>query len=189
MRAGNIILSMFCVALFGVCSASFAEDAPASSAARDAAYYLYSAQTFDAHAKDHARILNRLTAAGGQVPQKVVAEQTAAIRSNVESAAKDFATLKKLLKDNADLAKKVAELEARLGQIEKSRTKVNESCEEMLDAAVAAGKTNPGALPKCCATMTNELQTFSKAINFVLDRFQQQDEVRRELERMRERSE
>src|SRR5438132_965277 len=136
----RVICNSFTVCIFGVlaaCTTALAQKSPLPSAARHAAYHLYSAQTFDAHAKDHARILSRYVAVFQAVPKKVVEEQTAAIRNNVAAATKGFEALKAVSKNDPDLAKKVAELEGRLAQIEQSHAKVQGTCDEMLTVAAA----------------------------------------------------
>jgi hypothetical protein len=170
------------------CDSGVGQQSPSSSAARNAAYYLYSARTFDAHAKDHAQILNRYARTGQPVPKEVAEEQTAAIRRNVEAAKKDFDTLRAVSKEDPNLAKKVAELEDRLSQVEQSRITLQGTCEDMLNVARDPSKTGRATMLTCCTTMQKELQAIASATGAVVDRFRQQDEVERMWQQLKTES-
>jgi hypothetical protein len=169
MRATAAFLSVT-AGLSVIFQTAFAQQTSSSSAARDTAYHVLSAQTFVKHAKEHSHILNRYSAGSPSVPQEVVQEQTGAISNNLASARKAFGKLKAASNNNPDVAAKIADVEKQLGQVEQSITQLRE-------ASDAAARSQ-------AARTHQEMQDLLRLTNDLYDRVEQQDEVRQQLRKM-----
>lgn len=99
--------------------------------ARQAAeYQLAAGNTYNRHAREHARILERYAALGKPVPAEIVKQHADAIRRNVQQAQQAFAQLAEAGKDKPDLLAAIERLQLRLAKasdaIERLGTQVDE---------------------------------------------------------------
>lgn len=85
--------------------------------ARQAAeYQLAAGNTYNRHAREHARILERYAALGKPVPAEIVEQHADAIRRNVQQAQQAFAQLAEAGKDKPDLLAAIERLQLRLAK-------------------------------------------------------------------------
>jgi hypothetical protein len=68
-------------------------------------YYYQSAGAYGRSAYEHADVLREATSYGEPVPQAVASEHTAAIRQNLETAGRKYASLRKMAGDNKEVHK------------------------------------------------------------------------------------
>lgn len=85
--------------------------------ARQAAeYQLAAGNTYNRHAREHARILERYAALGKPVPAEIVEQHADAIRRNVQQAQQAFAQLAEAGKDKPELLAAIERLQLRLAK-------------------------------------------------------------------------
>ncbi len=80
-------------------------------------YQVAAGKTYNIQAHAHTRLLQKYAALGEKVPAEVVREHVSAIRFNTESARKSYSRLAKVDAGNADLAKRVEQMQARLDKV------------------------------------------------------------------------
>lgn len=111
-------------------SAEPAEPANIDPARQVAEYQLAAGNTYNRHAREHARILERYAALGKPVPAEIVKQHADAIRRNVQQAQMAFAQLAESGKDKPDLLAAIERLQLRLAKasdaVERLGTHVDE---------------------------------------------------------------
>jgi len=99
-------------------------------ARRAAEYQLAAGNTYNRHAREHARILERYAALGKPVPAEIVKQHADAIRRNVQQAQQAFAQLAEAGKDKPKLLAAIERLQLRLAKasdaVERLGTHVDE---------------------------------------------------------------
>lgn len=132
-----------------------ADDTPAPSRRGDK-YYVAAAKTYNIHANDHVRILNKYAAAnGGKVSGEVIKEHTAEMRRNLESAKKAYAKISPQGKKNPNIAAQLTEVEQRL---DKATALIDQ-----LEAASAKDNAEAKQVMAQTAALSRELQATHKA--------------------------
>lgn len=114
----SLKLGLCCCALFCIhtlCVGTAFGQANASTGAQGDIYYLQRAQVDTAHATEHARLAQEYLAS--KAPVRDAKEHAKAIRSGVISARRSHAMLSAAARNDAEIAKKIAEITAKEKQL------------------------------------------------------------------------
>ncbi|HVX13930.1 MAG TPA: hypothetical protein VHC22_22290 [Pirellulales bacterium] len=136
MSYANLFLTLAIVAFV---APPAAQDAQTKSR-QGAKYQLALAKTYHQQSHDHVRMLQKYAALGDKVPAEVVTEHAAAIRYNTDATKRAYGRLVKSAGDDAELAKRVEEMQARLDKVSATlkELEANTSQQKADSKAVAA---------------------------------------------------
>ncbi len=112
-------------------------------------YSPHASSMYGRHARDHARTLYHYGRRWQSVPKERIEEHVAGVRSNLDAANKEMATLKAAKPDDKDVQTQVATIEGHFA-------KCDEMCKMMQETA-ASDKPDMDKMCDCCATMCREL--------------------------------
>ena len=129
-------------------SGSFVDDYPAApegpeSARQAAEYHLAVGKTYNRHADEHARILEKYAALGETVPAGVVKDHARAIRHDLEQSQTAFSRLAKVSKDNPEVAEAVERIQHGLRKVTESVRKLEGRVQrqDAVQAEIVRGQT------------------------------------------------
>jgi hypothetical protein len=147
MNYANLICALAIVAFV---APPAAQDAQTESR-QGSKYHLALAKTYHQQSHDHVRMLQKYAELGDSVPADVVNEHASAIRYNTDATKRAYGRLVKSAGDNADLAKRVEQMQARLD-------KVSATLKE-LEANTAKQKANSTAVAARAKEITQQLRS------------------------------